>query len=46
LVVTLGQEALDAVRGVADHVADVQAQLTHDGHYGEAGSVIIDGHQL
>ena len=39
LVITLGQEALDAVRCVADHVAGVQLKLRNDDTYGREGSL-------
>jgi hypothetical protein len=45
-VITLGQEALDALRGVADGVAGVQAKLTHGDDYGREGTLKIDGHEL
>jgi hypothetical protein len=40
LVVTLGQEALDAVRAVADRSAGVQSRLSPDG-YGTRGELVI-----
>ena len=46
LVITLGQEALDAVRGVADHVAGVPLKLRNDDTYGREGSLEVDGQHL
>jgi hypothetical protein len=42
LVVTLGQEALDALRDIADEVAGVQSRLAPNG-YGEIGYLRVDG---
>jgi hypothetical protein len=45
LVVTLGQEALDAVRGVADtDVRGVQETLSPSG-YGRRGELVVDRHR-
>ncbi len=46
LVITLGQEALDAVRGVADEVTGVQDQLAPGDGYGTQGSLVIGVHRL
>ncbi len=42
LVITLGQEALDSVRAVADTVTGVQDRLQPQG-YGTRGRVVVDG---
>ena len=42
LIITLGQEALDSVRAVADEITGVQARL-QPGGYGRAGHVVIAG---
>lgn len=42
LVVTLGHEALDALREIADEVAGVQSRLAPNG-YGEVGYLRVDG---
>jgi hypothetical protein len=44
LVITLGQEALDAVREVADECVGVQERLTTGG-YGQEGTLTIDSTQ-
>lgn len=44
-VITLGQEALDAVRVVADDVGDAPVKLVVDG-YGESRDLTIDGTTL
>lgn len=41
LVITLGQEALDAVRAVCDATAGVQVKLSPHG-YGAAGELLVD----
>jgi uracil-DNA glycosylase len=45
LLVTLGQEALDAIAAVADDAAGVQTTLRPDG-YGAVGHVTINGRNL
>jgi hypothetical protein len=45
LVITLGQEALDAIRYIADEVAGVQRTLAPDG-YGRIGALEIDGRRF
>lgn len=45
LLITLGQEGLDAVRGVADEVSGVQGQLAHAAGYGTEGTLVIDALQ-
>lgn len=46
LVITLGQEALDAVRSVADHCAGTQQRLASTDEYGTRGNLTIHGHQM
>ncbi|MEZ5296528.1 MAG: hypothetical protein R2697_09755 [Ilumatobacteraceae bacterium] len=45
LVITLGQEALDAIRLIADDVAGAQPTLAPDG-YGRIGALEIDGQRF
>lgn len=45
VIITLGQEALDALIGVADELGGTQRRLAPDG-YGAAGEVIVDGRRL
>lgn len=45
LVITLGQEALAAIRCVADEVIGVQHMLAPDG-YGRIGELGIDGRRF
>ena len=45
-VVTLGQEGLDAVRGVVDSATGAQTRLLPDDAYGTEGSLTIDGERL
>lgn len=46
LVISLGQEALDAVRGVADAVDGVPLKLAPGRSYGAEGSLLVDGQRL
>lgn len=46
LIITLGQEPLDAVRGVADSVPEVPEKLVPDRNYGSRGSAILDGRKF
>ena len=44
-MITLGQEALDAIRYIADEVTGVQPTLAPDG-FGRIGALEIDGRQF
>lgn len=46
LVITLGQEALDAVRAVADHCTGTQERLAPTDDYGTRGELVIDSHTM
>ena len=46
LVITLGQEALDAVRAAADHYTGTQQRLAPTDDYGTCGGLVIDGHTM
>jgi len=46
LVITLGQEALDAVRGVTDRCSGTQDRLAPTDDYGTRGKLVIDGHTI
>lgn len=45
LVITLGQEALDAILAVADTCAGVQSRLAATDTYGVRGELVVDGFQ-
>jgi hypothetical protein len=46
LVITLGQEALDAIRAVADRCDGVQVRLAPSDDYGSRGHLVVGGHRM
>lgn len=43
LVITLGQEALDTIRGISTLVRGVPTRLSHDDSYGAEGTIDLEG---
>ena len=46
LVITLGQEALDAIRAVADRCDGVQVRLAPTDDYGTRGELVVGDHRM